>query len=170
MRRVDIQDPGRVVMPNDTHQGVFRWVLLSEPVNPGGTASYGVVILRNEGVIHEASEIFYPQKGHERETSNNVAEYSGFRHALIWLLGQNLNGHCIEIRGDSMLVIKQMFGSWRIKQGFYVPIAMECIQLLRQFPNIRGKWIPREENSLADKLSKAELLRAGVEFRIQKGE
>jgi ribonuclease HI len=138
-----------------------------EPVNPGGTASYGAVILRDDEVIHVASEIFYPQKGKERETSNNVAEYSGFRHVLIWLLGQGLNRQCIEIRGDSNLVIEQMFGYWRIKQGFYVPIAKECRELLKQFPNIRGKWIPREQNSLADKLSKAELLKAGIKFRIQ---
>ena len=102
-----------------------------EPTNPGGTASYGAVILRNEEVIHEASEIFFPQKGRERETSNNVAEYSGFRHILKWLIAQGLNGQCIEIRGDSNLVIQQMFGSWRIKQGFYVPIAKECRDLLK---------------------------------------
>lgn len=143
-----------------------------EPINPGGTASYGVVIVKESGlasfsVLREASEIFYPQKGREKQTSNNLAEYSGFRHILQWLIEQGLNGHCIEIRGDSNLVIQQMFGSWRIKQGFYVPIALECHELLKKFPNIRGKWIPREENSLADKLSKAELLKAGVKFRIQ---
>lgn len=138
-----------------------------EPVNPGGTASFGAVILRNEEVLHKASEIFLPQKGRERESSNNVAEYSGFKHILQWLIDHNLNGHCIEIRGDSMLVIKQMFGTWRIKQGFYVPLALECRELLKLFPNIRGQWIPREENGLADELSKAELKKAGVKFRIQ---
>ncbi len=138
-----------------------------EPINPGGTASYGVVILRGKEVIHKASEIFYPIKGHERETSNNVAEYSGFRHILQWLIAQGLNAEPIEVRGDSNLVIQQMFGYWRIKQGFYVPIAKECRQLLMQFPHIRGAWIPRAQNSLADELSKAGLLKAGIKFRIQ---
>jgi ribonuclease HI len=139
-----------------------------EPVNPGGIASYGAVILRNEEVLHQSSAIFYPQKGRERETSNNIAEYSGFKYILTWLIDHGLNEQCIEIRGDSMLVIKQMFGTWRIKQGYYVPLALECSILLKQFfPNTRGKWIPREENSLADKLSKAELMKAGVQFRIQ---
>jgi ribonuclease HI len=52
--------------------------------------------------------------------------------------------------------------------GFYLPIALKCKDLLKQFPNIAGEWIPREQNSLADELSKTELKKAGVKFRIQK--
>jgi len=139
-----------------------------EPINPGGTGSYGVCILRGDEKICEASKLFIPERGKEREVSNNMVEYAAFKFVLEWLISHGLNGQCIEVRGDSMLVIEQMWGQWRIKQGFYVSIAKECRELLKQFPNISGKWIPREENSMADKLSKAELIKAGVEFRIQK--
>ena len=113
-----------------------------------------------------------PQKGREKETSNNVAEYSGFKAILDYLIARNLTKSQIVVYGDSQLVIKQMFGDgfgrrWRIKFGYYVPIATICNAMLKQFPYMTGKWIPREENFLADELSKLTLLKAGVKFRIQ---
>jgi len=144
-----------------------------EPVNPGGIASYGVVILREGKRIWEASEIFMPTPGREKETSNNVAEYSGFEAILRYLLKENLNQEQIVLFGDSKLVICQMFVTaeygkrWKIKSGHYVPVARRCQQLLLKFPRLTGKWIPREENSVADELSKAQLKKAGVRFRIQ---
>jgi len=97
-----------------------------------------------------------------------VAEYSGFKTILDYLIEHDLTRSQIIVYGDSKLVIKQMFGRWRIKSGYYVPIAKVCKALLKQFPNITGKWIPREQNGLADELSKAQLKGAGVKFRIQK--
>jgi ribonuclease HI len=138
-----------------------------EPRNPGGTAAYGAVIIKDGHRIWEKSEIFYPKKGDEWKTSNNVAEYSGFKAILDYLLASGLQLGRIEIFGDSNLVIQQMFGKWKIRSGYYVPIALACRDLLKQFSQIRGKWIPREENLLADELSKAQLVKAGVKFRIQ---
>jgi ribonuclease HI len=138
-----------------------------EPVNPGGTAAYGVVILKNKQKIWETSKLFVPQRGREKETSNNVAEYSGFKAILDYLISQDLTKLPIVVHGDSKLVIMQMFGNWKIRFGYYVPIAKICKAMLKQFPLIMGEWIPREENFLADELSKAMLKRAGVKFRIQ---
>jgi len=139
-----------------------------EPVNPGGTASYGAVILKDRQKIWEDSKIFVPQKGRERETSNNCAEYSGFKAILDYLITHDLTKSQIIVYGDSNLVIQQMFGTWQIRFGYYVPIAQTCKAMLKQFPRMTGKWIPREKNSLADELSKRELINAGIEFRIQK--
>ena len=142
-----------------------------EPVNPGGTASYGAVIFHEGKRVWECSEIFYPQPGKEKETSNNVAEYSGFLAILEELLKRRLHQSEILVRGDSNLVIQQMFGTegffWRIKKGHYVPLAHQAQKLLKRFPHISGEWIPREQNGIADELSKAELLKAGVQFKIQ---
>jgi ribonuclease HI len=139
-----------------------------EPVNPGGTASYGAVIFDGKKRIWDCSKIFFPQKGKEKETSNNVAEYSGFIAILEYLLENNLDGNKIIIHGDSNLVIQQMLGKWKIKKGYYVPFAYKARELLGKFkkqPTL--VWIPREKNDIADELSKAELVKAGVEFRIQ---
>jgi ribonuclease HI len=149
-----------------------------EPVNPGGTASYGAIIFKEDkNGVHEAvfseSKIFRPRKGHEKETSNNVAEYSGFEAILLYLLKNKLNEEAIIVHGDSRLVICQMFIAcgypkrWRIMRGIYTPIALRCKELLKKFPRIKGEWIPREENGMADALSKAELKKAGIKFRIQ---
>jgi len=58
-------------------------------------------------------------------------------------------------------------GTWKINLGYYVSIATVCKAMIKQFPYLTGKWIPREKNFLADELSKAVLRNAGVEFRIQ---
>lgn len=138
-----------------------------EPVNPGGYASYGAVIYQDYDEIATCSRLFKPKKGHERETSNNVAEYSGFLWILQYLIGKRLQKEEIIVYGDSKLVIEQMFGRWKMHGGFYIPVAKRAKKLLRNFSNIKGVWIPREQNYVADKLSKAELIKAGVEFRIQ---
>jgi ribonuclease HI len=139
-----------------------------EPVNPGGTASYGAVVFVAKKRVWECSELFIPVPGREKETSNNVAEYSGFLAILEYLLANSLDDHPVKIHGDSKLVIEQMQGNWRMKKGFYLHVArkaMETLQRFRKQPKLI--WIPRDKNDIADELSKAELKKAGVEFRIQ---
>lgn len=141
-----------------------------EPINPGGVASYGAVVFKNEKRIWECSELFVPIKGREKETSNNVAEYSGFLAILEYLRSQSYENESITIYGDSKLVIMQMSKGprqWQMRKGFYIPVALKAKKLLKKFKNIDLQWIPRDENDIADELSKAELKKAGVEFRIQ---
>ena len=73
----------------------------------------------------------------------------------------------IVVKGDSMLVINQMFGSWKIKSGLYAPLAKKASELLSRFIDIKGEWIPRDLNDVADELSKAALKKAGVKLRLQ---
>jgi ribonuclease HI len=139
-----------------------------EPINPGGTASYGAVIFDAKGIrVWECSEFFAPEKGKEHETSNNVAEYSGLIAILEYFIEQGSNESTILVRGDSNMVIQQLFGTWMIKSGHYAPLAQKAVQLLDKFPKIFGEWIPRERNSIADELSKAKLKKAGITFRMQ---
>lgn len=144
-----------------------------EPKNPGGTAAYGVIIFEGAKELLRESKVFVPQKGKEKETSNNVAEYSGFLSASKWLIDHGYKNDDITFYGDSKLVICQMFGDpeigrkWKIKKGFYKPVALEAQKLLKEFHDIKGCWIPREQNNIADELSKKELIEAGVEFKIQ---
>jgi ribonuclease HI len=139
-----------------------------EPVNPGGTASYGAVVFVSEKRVWECSELFVPIPGKEKQTSNNVAEYSGFLSILEYLLANDLDGMPAKIHGDSKLVIEQMQGNWRMRKGFYLHVAKKAKATLSRFrrePELI--WIPRDLNDIADELSKAELKKAGVEFRIQ---
>jgi ribonuclease HI len=141
---------------------------MCEPVNPGGTAGFGAVVFIDNERVWECSRVFKPIPGREHETSNNVAEYSGFLAILQYLLENKLDGESVTIKGDSKLVIEQMQGHWKMRKGFYKPIAHEAKIALKRFsrhPNL--VWIPREENGIADELSKAEVKKAGVTFRIQ---
>lgn len=140
---------------------------VSEPINPGGTAAFGAVVLQSGERLWECSRTFKPQPGREHETSNNVAEYSGLIAVLEWLREKELHRQPIIVRGDSKMVVEQMNGHWRIRKGFYVSLALRARRIAEEFPNLTFKWIPREQNGLADELSKRELINAGVEFRLQ---
>lgn len=138
-----------------------------EPINPGGTASYGAVIFVGKNRVWECSEIFFPATGKEKDTSNNVAEYCGFISILEYLLENKLNQESITIYGDSKLVIEQMQGNWRMIKGFYLPYAKKAKELFVKFKKTKLYWIPRDKNDIADELSKAQLKKAGVIFKLQ---
>jgi ribonuclease HI len=132
-----------------------------EPRNPGGHASWGAVLLRDETKIWE-------DKGYcgvGSQMSNNVAEYTG-ACALLTRLQQE-HEFC-SIRGDSKLVIMQLKGVWRIHEGLYIPFYQRAKALLEPIKDrVAFKWIPRDQNSVCDVLSKQVLKDRGVTFRIQ---
>lgn len=138
-----------------------------EPVNPGGTAAYGILIKVDGEVKHAEGHLVV--KG--PEASNNVAEYSGFCAAVDWILTANLLGVTI-IRGDSKLVIQQLSGFWKVNGGLYLPYYYKAKHLLtilkeRTENNVSLEWVPRDKNSECDKLSKDVLRRMGIRFRLQ---
>lgn len=124
-----------------------------EPMNPNGTMGFGVYILNEDNQFRKSD--FIPA---EIGNTNNIAEYL----ALTMLLNTlNKKEDCIiNIYGDSMLVINQMSGDWKIKNGAYVPYATHTLKLLnelRKRNTIKLQWIPREKNIIADELSKSHL-------------
>lgn len=135
-----------------------------EPTNPGGHMGIGAAVFENGVSIYSYSQ-HVPLNP---KNSNNVAEYSALLKLIDWLVEQELTDHEILVRGDSKLVVNQMSGQWNINSGLYAPFAYEATKKIRQFKNIRFEWIPREMNEFADELSKTEMKKAGVEFRIQK--
>lgn len=118
-------------------------------INPGTIGGYGVIIKRNKKTMKLISERFSDVK-----ISNNVAEYKGLFSGLLYLLNLDYNREEIRVYGDSMLVIMQMCGCWKIKKGLYKNIALETKKLIEKFSNISFEWIPREKNLVADELSK----------------
>ena len=88
------------------------------------------------------------------DNSNNVAEYLALNAALDWFIDHDLIEETIMVKGDSRLVLQQMFGPWKIKQGAYVGEAMRAKRKLTKFTDISGRWISREYNTEADALSR----------------
>ena len=154
------QNTQPLVIPNPVYTAYFDGSC--GPMNPGGTAAYGAVIMREGQPIWECSKLFHPEKGKERETSNNLAEYCGLIAILEHLIDLGAQQEPIMVYGDSELVIYQMFGHKKIKSGIYVPYALKAKELCQLFSNLSGQWIPREQNTVADALSKAHVHKAGV--------
>ncbi len=81
--------------------------------------------------------------------TNNEAEYL----ALILLLEEvERRGAPADIMGDSRLVVNQATGKWKIKEPRLMELAGRAARLLKS-TKCTLAWIPREENSAADKLS-----------------
>ena len=147
------QENGMVV-PARAGESYLAWFDgACEPVNPGGTASFGVVITDNAGTVL-VKEHGIAGKG--SAMSNNVAEYAGVLHVLKYLSSRPPGR--VTIHGDSNLVINQLNGKWRIKKGLYLSIALETKELLAYLRGLGWQinfcWIPREQNEECDALSK----------------
>lgn len=126
-----------------------------EPINPGGHAGYGYSIFNDDACLNEFSG-FIEQSPFN---SSNVAEYKALITALEWLNDNGFNDDSIEIRSDSKLLVKQMQGKWGIKEGLYFDYAIKAKLMTNDFHKIKFTWIPRELNTIADELSRRELMR-----------
>lgn len=122
------------------------------PKNPGGRCGGGAVIIKDNEILAEIFDEYIPFN--KQETSNNLGEYYGLLKALQFLVNSNLQDETVDVYGDSNLVISQMQGKWRIKNGIYKDIAWKTRLYSKKFKFIRFNWIPREENEWADALSK----------------
>lgn len=136
-----------------------------EPVNPGGTGGVGYLVYEGETLIKAESKVV----GRGKFMSNNVAEYIALNMALIWIKDNVGLDRKIEVYGDSKLVVSQMNGEWKIKNGLYVNHARTCQLLLKQFSHIELFWVSRDFNEKADQLSKNALQKAGVVIKQRHG-
>lgn len=113
--------------------------------NPG-PAGWGVVVREaatGEVLLERAEPI-----GH---ATNNAAEYCGLIAGL--RAAADLGGYSVEVRMDSKLVVEQMAGRWRIRNSRLRPLAAEAAALARHFDSVRWTWVPRSENTHADRLA-----------------
>ena len=140
-----------------------------EPVNPGGTASYGVLVKYKGKILFSESKVV----GNGNRISNNVGEYSGLIAFLNWYVteGIHIDRELTKrpvIYSDSRMLIEQMSSAWRAKRGLYLPYYRRAKALIqRNNLNLSYWWVPREQNEEADKLSKDALLKAGIHLTIQ---
>ncbi|ADC64740.1 ribonuclease H [Ferroglobus placidus DSM 10642] len=115
------------------------------PVNPGGIATYGFVIITPSGEIVKEKGIA-AEKG-----TNNIAEYTALIRGLEKALELGIDE--LIVRGDSQLAIYQMNGVYAVKSPNIIPLWQRAMELAGKFRKIRFEWVPREQNSAADELS-----------------
>ena len=127
-----------------------------QPPKGGGVATYGFVV-EGGGFHHRDKGLAVPPWS--PHATNNVAEYVGAIRALEWLLDRAFRGIVLVV-GDSQLVIRQMRGEYEVRAEHLRAYHTQLAQLAGRFENVRFEWVPREENTEADALSKEALLEA----------
>lgn len=123
---------------------------LCEPRNPGGTACYGYLIERDGQIVNDGCGVIGTGIG----MTNNVAEYTALIEALKVLSAQMPRPLRVEVLGDSQLVIRQTSGEWQVKSASIRELYYQAEELADLFEEVSFRWIPRESNERADRLSR----------------
>lgn len=119
--------------------------------NPGPAAIGAVVLDRSTNPPTRLTTVS-ERIGH---ATSNVAEY----RALIAGLeaARAFPARVMHIRADSMLVIRQVEGAWKVKQPHLRPLVAQAQALLADYESVDLAHVPREENTDADLLVNAAL-------------
>lgn len=135
-----------------------------EPYNPGGWGGWGFAIWDPAGT-EIASGHGVLDKG--QGMTNNVAEYTAALECVRRWIALEI-AEPLSIRGDSKLVIEQMCGRWKVKQGAYVPVHHELRALVdASSAVVTWTWVGRDDNARADELSKLGLIARGVGITVR---
>lgn len=112
--------------------------------NPG-PAGYGAHIVDADG------QVLAELHGALGVATNNVAEYNGLLAALRWAIAHG--HHRLHVRADSLLLVQQMKGVYRVKHPGLQPLHQEAQRLAREVGQVTYEHVRREFNRDADRLS-----------------
>ena len=124
------------------------WVLYTDAATVGnfGDMGIGYVFFRN-GNVEKIGK-----KKLKTQGTNNEAEYKAILSALT--LVRAYNPDSVVVKSDSQLAINQINGENDIKASHLVELHKTALSLKNDLPCSCGfKWIPRDENKLADALA-----------------
>ena len=111
--------------------------------NPGPSA-IGVVICQNGETTKNISEFI-------GRATNNIAEYTALIYALQEAL--LLKAKSLKINTDSQLLARQLNKIYKVKHAGIINLYNRAVHLLTGFEKVLINHVPRQENSLADKLA-----------------
>jgi ribonuclease HI/pterin-4a-carbinolamine dehydratase len=111
--------------------------------NPGPSAIGYAIYNGNDQLIKEEGKYI-------GFTTNNQAEYTGLKEGL--LAAKKLGSKNVEVFMDSLLVINQLKGVYRVKNKELCPSYDAVKKLSSDFSKISFTHIPRELNRVADGL------------------
>lgn len=120
---------------------------------PQALGAYGWVVLLDAEELATGKG----RAGEGEDMTANMAEYVALMAGLRALL--ELEGiEAVEVRGDSQTVVRQMTGAFDCWASHLQPLREEALELVRQLQergcSLSMRWIPREENERADRLSR----------------
>jgi probable phosphoglycerate mutase len=122
--------------------------------NPG-PAGFGVRIeAPDTALIEEFSEAI-------GTATNNVAEYRGLIAALEWSLAHR--APAVHVRSDSLLLVQQMLGNYKVKNAGLQPLHARARALAREIGRVTFEHVGRAKNAHADRLANDAMDRAKSE-------
>ncbi len=109
--------------------------------NPGPSASGYVILTTNDEVLEEGGEYL-------GITTNNQAEYQAVKLALE--AASRYKVKSLDFYLDSLLVVNQLNGKFKVKNRDLWPIHEEIKRLCTRFSKVKFTHVRREFNKLAD--------------------
>ena len=112
--------------------------------NPG-PAGFGVRLEDADGgLIEEFAESI-------GTATNNVAEYRALLAALEWAARHGRDQ--LHVRSDSLLLVQQMLGNYKVKHPGLLPLAARARMLAHDIGRVTFEHVRRESNKDADRLA-----------------
>lgn len=109
--------------------------------NPGPSAAGYALLNHDDTIIEQGGEYL-------GITTNNQAEYQALK---IGLARARVHGiDTVDVYMDSMLVVNQMKGVFKIKNRDLWPIHQGITAMVAQFKHVSFSHVPRERNKIAD--------------------
>jgi len=130
----------------DTPPEIIAYVDGGARGNPG-PAGYGVRIELPDGTLVEE---FCDSIG---TATNNVAEYRGLIAALEWAKKHRYKR--VHIRSDSLLLVQQMLGAFKVKNAGLQPLHAKARLLANEIGRVTFEHVGRALNAHADRLANA---------------
>jgi len=144
----------RLMITNGTPTTFYEatlWFDGSASPNPGaGGGGIILVDFRGKEVLRQSFSVANIREF--GDVSSNQAEYSALVHGMKMALSNKILK--LLVKGDSELVIKQMNGYYRVDSERIIPYYKAAVHLRKQFLELKFEHISREDNQIADKLSK----------------
>jgi ribonuclease HI len=109
--------------------------------NPGPSASGFVILDKSDNVI-------FSQGIYLGIMTNNQAEYLALKYGLGKL--DYMGIHEVSVYMDSLLIVNQMNGKFKIKNQDLLVIFTDIKNILKSFKKVTFTHVPREKNKLAD--------------------
>jgi ribonuclease HI len=112
--------------------------------NPGPAGAGVWVAPRGDGAAEEHFEAL-------GRTTNNVAEYKALLLALV--RAETLGVQDVELFSDSLLLVQQVKGVYRVKAEHLKPLVSEAVRRAKGFRRFSIAHVRREQNRDADRLA-----------------
>lgn len=125
------------------------WSLYCDGASRGnpGQAGAGAVLVDASGEIKGQYGEYLGQ------ATNNVAEYRAL--ILGMKMARNLGVKKIQVFADSELLVRQLKGQYRVRAPHLLPLYDAARRASQDFESFAISHVPREMNSLADRLANA---------------